>query len=84
MFLPESHPGYLGIMKHRHIRVENDEWVHVHRDGPNGGGSFDWLWKIVGMVAGFVIVIEIIKEIFPYLVLGLIGWVALKAFTTSK
>jgi hypothetical protein len=68
----------------RHIRARNDEWVHVHRGGGSVGGASDWGWKIGLTVVGLVITVEIIKELSPYLILGLIGWVALKWFKIFK
>jgi hypothetical protein len=70
--------------KIRHIHARNDEWVHVHRDPPSGGGGFDWIWKLGLGIAGFLIAIEIIKAIFPYILLSLIGWAAMKWFRVFK
>jgi hypothetical protein len=72
-------PIFIAMKKHRHINARNDEWVHIHRAPPSGGGGFDWIWRIALPVAGFFIAIEIIKAMAPYVILGLIGWGIMKA-----
>lgn len=62
----------------RHIRARNNEWIHVHRNGPR---SSNWdLPHVVGTGAGLLIlgalVWELIKATWPYLLtLGVIATV---------
>ena len=62
-------------MKHRHIRADRDEWVHVHRQ-PSGGD-----WSGVLIKVGTVILIGwIILQLLPYLLFAAGLWCALKIF----
>jgi hypothetical protein len=71
--------------KIRHIRARNGEWVRVHRNPPAPASGQDALWWRVFQFAGgiflFVIVCQIIKALLPFLVLGIIGRVALQCFS---
>jgi hypothetical protein len=73
------------MKKHiRHIRASNDEWVQVHRNSPPSNSGDDWLWgplwKVGGGILVLVIVCQIIKALMPFLVVGFLGWVALKFY----
>ena len=68
----------------RHIRAGNNEWVKVHRDPPPPSPGQDWFWmlllKVGGGVVAMFIIGQILKVLMPYLVLLLLGWVALYVF----
>lgn len=69
----------------RHVHASNDEWVRVHRQPAPPSSGNDALWrlalKVGGGIALFFIVCQIIKAMLPFLVLGALGWVALKFFS---
>jgi len=66
----------------RHVHAANNEWLRVHRNRTSGNGA---LWELALKVAGGIglcfIVCQIIKVMLPFLVLGALGWVALKFFS---
>jgi hypothetical protein len=73
------------MKKHiRHIRARSDEWVQVHRNPPPPSSGDDWLWTLLLQVGGGILVLviacQIIKAMMPFLVLGFLGWVALKFY----
>ncbi len=64
-------------MKHRHIRANHNEWIHVHR-APAAPAS-DWGW-VIKVVLG-VIAVWIFLKLLPFLILGAAGLVVLKCFS---
>jgi len=62
-------------MKHRHIKANCNEWIHVHR--APAASSSDWSWVVY--VIGGLIVAYIVMQLLPYLLLGAVGLVFLKA-----
>lgn len=66
--------------KIKHIRVNHDEWVRVHRSAPpqSLGGGWETLAIKVGVwVGGFILACWVLKLLLPYLILCVIGWVLL-------
>ncbi|MCX6907364.1 MAG: hypothetical protein NTY01_04905 [Verrucomicrobia bacterium] len=56
----------------RHINARNDEWIHVHRNGPR---SNNWdLPQVIGTGVGLLIlaalVWELIKATYPFLIVA--------------
>ena len=68
----------------RHIHARDDEYIHVHRGGGSSGGGSVWVWKIVLALVGLIIAVQILQAIGPFLILGLMGYGALKCFGIFK
>jgi hypothetical protein len=74
-------------MRHRHIRAENDEWVHVHRPKPpvSSPSNDDGVWIVIVFIGVIVVglvyrVIQLLLAIWPWLLGALILYVAFKLF----
>ena len=73
-------------MKHRHVRADKNEWVHVHRNTSSSGGSADWLGAVLGMAGPILMglvwlaIIAMVISFLPYIIFGAMLLGALKLF----